>query len=152
MAITDKAIIDTLLKQGKGSIQVVLNGKVETLATVQEVNVPYEANTSTAQFIGTDGEITIVDGYAKTGTMTLAYNATIFRDFVSILSDGGDLPSCQLILENKGTATTGNQRLILNGVQFTSFSIFKNQANKGVMTESVKFSYENFKLSEKFNR
>lgn len=153
MAVNDKAIVDTLLKNGKGSIQVVINGNVETLGTVTEVHVPYEASTSSANFIGMDGEVTIIDGYSKNGTLTLAYNNSIFRDFVSILADGGDLPSCQLILENKGNSSSvGNQRLIFNNVQFTSFSIFKNQASKGVITESVKFSYENFKVTEKFNR
>lgn len=147
----DKLIVDTLLKNGKGSVQIVINGKVETLGTCTDVNIPYQATTSNANFIGSE-EITIVEGYSKQGTMTLAYNASVFRDFVSMLSEGQDLPLCQLILENKGNATIGNQRVIFSGVNFTEFSIFKNTTSKGVMTESVKFSYESFKLSEKFSR
>ena len=143
--------VEQLLKNGKGEIRLVVNGRNERLGTVTDVNVPYEAKTSEVSFIDT-GDVTISEGYAKTGTMTLAYNASVIRDFVYKLSADDELPLCTLILENKGNAKVGSQRLVFNDVMLTSFSIFKAQAGKGTMTETVKFTYSSFQPTENFAR
>ena len=150
MAIDKRIITDTLLKSGKGEIQVVINGSVEKLATVTSVSIPYKANTSQLTFIES-GDYTQVEGYQKTGKMEIAYSVSIMRDFVANLGDGKDIPVGTLILENKGSDTVGNQRLVFSDVVFTSFSIFQSQA-KGTMTETVEFTYSDFKVTDRFTR
>lgn len=143
--------VEELLENGKGEIKVTLNGIEERLASVQDVKIPYQANVTTVSLIDV-GDMDVVSGYAKTGTMTCLYNPSIFRELAKILGDTGEVPICSMILSNEGKGNIGTQRLVFEGVRFTQFDIFQSKAGKGTMQENVKFSYTRFRVTNPFSR
>lgn len=147
----DNFSVEELLENGKGEIRVKLGNAEERLASVQDVKIPYQANVTTVSLIDV-GDMDVVSGYAKTGTMTCIYNPSIFRQLAKTLGDTGEVPICSLILSNEGKGRVGSQQLIFEGVRFTQFDIFQSKAGKGTMQENVKFSYTRFQVASTFSR
>ncbi len=120
---------------------------------MQAINLEakFEKTKSEVPILGKTGKGNKASGWKGTGSATFHYNTSIFREMMMQYKDTGEDTyfEIQITNEDKGSAA-GRQTLVLVDCNIDGGILAKFDADGEYLDEDMDFTFEDFKLPEKF--
>ena len=120
---------------------------------MQAINLEakFEKNKVEVPILGKTGKGNKASGWKGTGSATFHYNTSIFREMMMQYKDTGEDTyfEIQITNEDKGSAA-GRQTLVLVDCNIDGGILAKFDADGEYLDEDMDFTFEDFKLPEKF--
>lgn len=120
---------------------------------MQAINLEakFEKTKSEVPILGKTGKGNKASGWKGTGSATFHYNTSIFREMMLQYKDTGEdvYFEIQITNEDKGSAA-GRQTLVLVDCNIDGGILAKFDADGEYLDEDMDFTFEDFKLPEKF--
>lgn len=114
-----------------------------------EATVSYEKEQ--VPILGRRGKGNRKTGETYSGSMTLYYVESIFRDLAQSYKNTGQDFYFTLKIENEDLTThTGKQIVVLTGCNFDELVLSKLDADSAILEEDVTFTFEDWTLDTKF--
>lgn len=131
---------------------VTIKGTRYNFAQMKNVTATMEKNKVEIGVLGKTGKANRSLGWKGTGDGTMHYNTSIFRELMAIYKDTGEdfYFDMQITNEDK-TSSVGRQTVILLDCNLDSTILAKFDVDGEILDEDVKFTFEDWKLAEKFN-
>lgn len=102
--------------------------------------------------LGKTGKGNKSTGWSGSGSMTLHYATSLFRELlVKFKETGEDIYFDIQVTNEDPTSAIGRQTVILKGVNLDGGILAKFDADGEYLDEDVDFTFEDFELPEKFN-
>ncbi len=91
-------------------------------------------------------------GWSGTGTCTVHYNTSVFREMMYQYKTTGEDVYFDIQLTNEDPGSTiGRQTVILKGCNFDEMILAKADASADYLDEDMSFTFEDFEIPEKFS-
>jgi len=120
---------------------------------MQAINLEakFEKTKSEVPILGKTGKGNKASGWKGTGSATFHYNTSIFREMMMQYKDTGEDTyfEVQITNEDKGSAV-GRQTLVLVDCNIDGGILAKFDADGEYLDEEMDFTFEDFKMPEKF--
>lgn len=148
MGVTDKTVING----NEGTLQAVINGRVEELGSVKEFEALITYIKKEIRAIGQRMVGHKVTGLSGDGDMSVYYNSHIFRRVADMYRRTGVFPEISLVCTNLDpatVATTGHQTVVLRGVKPDSVILAK-LAEDDELEEDFSFTFEDYEFLDTF--
>ena len=131
---------------------VTIEGKRYLLMQCIKVEAKFKKNKSKIPILGQTGKGNKTTGWEGTGSATVHYNTSIFRKLMLRYKETGeDIYFDMQITNEDPTSSVGRQTIILEDCNMDSGIIAKFDADGEYLDEDMDFTFENWKLVEKFN-
>jgi len=127
----------------EGSIWVSNDNMAPTeVAYAQSIEATVEVNTTDVNILGLRATQQKPSGYSGSGTLTLYYTTSLFREAMLDYMHNGTLVHWTIQVENNDPASgAGNQVIELQDVIFTSVPMGIVNAEEDVLTEDLDFTF-----------
>lgn len=130
---------------------VTIDGKRYNFAQAITLEATLEKNKTEVPILGRVTKGNKATGATGSGSMTLHYNQSIFRQVMYEYQKTGEDMYFEIQVTNEDpTATVGRQTTILKGCNLDSIIVAKFDADGEYLDEDVDFTFESFELPEKF--
>ena len=142
---------DDTINGNEGTLQAILNGRVEEMAMVDEFEANVELNKVEVQILGSRWTHHKVTGMTGTGNMRLKYITSQFRQMVVEYGRTGRMPQISLIGTNDDPASTvGRQTVALRNVLIDGTKMFALNSDKDILDEEIGFTFTDVEVLEAF--
>ena len=132
----------------EGTLQITINGRVETLARVLSFEANVDLNKSEFQPIGDQWTRHKVNGRSGSGSMTLLYGTPLFIELLR----SGTMPAIRLIATNDDRASrSGRQTIALEDVSFDNLPISRLESGDHVEVDAD-FTFSGITALENFRQ
>lgn len=112
----------------------------------------FEKNKSEVPILGKTGKGNKSTGWKGTGSATMHYNQSLFREMMlEYKSTGKDVYFDIQCTNEDPTSAVGRQTLILKDCNIDGGILAKFDADAEYLDEDVDFTFEDFEMPEKFN-
>lgn len=136
----------------EGKVTATIDGIVETMAYVKNIEAIMEKQKSEIRVIGHRGTQHKTTGWSGTGSMTLYYITPKFRDLALKYAKTGVDTNFTLTIENEDpSSSAGKQTTALFGVNVDSTVIAKLDVDNTELDEDLDFTFDDFDFLNKFN-
>lgn len=137
---------------GEGYAHVIIDGKRIEIFYATNVEVSAEKNKEQFKVIGNRSTFSKTTGVEITGSLTIQYLTSMFRQQMQdYLRTGRDL-SFDLIITNEDKASrSGRQTVAIYGCNLDSVILAKLDADNAVLDEEVDFTADSFEIITAFN-
>ena len=137
----------------EGSVIATIDGQVEPLFYIKDFEAEVELNKEEVKFLGSRATHHKVTGWTGSGSMTIHYITSKFREIVIGYIKNGILPQMSLVGTNNDPASSaGWQTAVLKSVILDGSIMFKLANEDEVLDEDVDFTFEDVDLLDKFNK
>lgn len=141
---------DTISGQ-EGYAQATINGKVEKLFMLKNLEATVEKNKTEVKAIGKRGTQHKATGWTGTGSMTLYYATSLFRKLIiDYVKTGKDTYFDVVITNDDPTSTIGKQTTVLYNCNLDSAVVAKLDTEADVLDEDVEFTFDDVDILESF--
>jgi hypothetical protein len=131
---------------------VTIEGRRYNLMQALNVEAKFEKNKTTVPILGKTGGGNKATGWIGTGSTTLHYNTSIFRELILRYKDTGeDIYFDMQITNEDATSSAGRQTVVLQDCNIDGGILAKFDADGDYLDEDVDFTFEDFKMPETFN-
>jgi hypothetical protein len=136
---------------GEGTAFATINGNIENLAYVKKVEAKVEKNKEDVAVLGRRGTGSKAKGWKGTGTLTIYYVTSIFRQLMNTYNKTGrDVYfDIQVTNEDEGSAT-GKQTVVLKNCNIDSVILTKMDIEATALDEEVSFTFDDFEILDSF--
>lgn len=120
---------------------------------MQAINLEakFEKNKTEIPILGKTGKGNKSSGWAGTGSATFHFNTSIFRELMEIYKDTGEDVYFETQISNEDpTSSAGRQTIILFDCNIDGGVLAKFDADGEYLEEDMDFTFEDFKMPEKF--
>ncbi len=120
---------------------------------MQAINLEarFEKNKTQVPILGKTGRGNRASGWKGTGTATFHYNTSIFREMMVKYKDTGEDIYFEIQVSNDDpTSNAGRQTMILMDCNIDGGILAKFDADGEYLDEKMDFTFEDFKMPEKF--
>lgn len=120
---------------------------------MQAINLEakFEKNKTEIPILGKTGKGNKSSGWAGTGSATFHFNTSIFRELMEIYKDTGEDVYFEIQISNEDpTSSVGRQTIILFDCNIDGGVLAKFDADGEYLEEDMDFTFEDFKMPEKF--
>lgn len=136
-----------------GKVYGTINGNVEEMLYVKNIVGNIEKKKTPVPVLGLTGDQHKAGGWSGTGTMTIYYATSIFREMMLEYIKTGKDTYFDLLIENEDpTSNIGKQTVILKGVNLNSIVIAKLDVESEALDEEVSFTFNDVDMPDKFNK
>ncbi|KAE8560251.1 phage tail tube protein, partial [Paenibacillus polymyxa] len=143
---------DTISGQ-QGRVYATINGNVEEMAYVKTLEAKIEKNMTEVKVLGYLGDQNKANGWKGTGSMTLYYVTSLFRQLMlDYVTTGKDTYFDLVIVNEDPTSSIGRQTVTLQNVNFSSTIIAKVDTGSELLDEDLDFTFSGVKLLDSFTK
>jgi len=137
----------------EGQVIATINGRVETLFEVESFDSEVELEKQEIRTLGNRAQQHKVIGWSGTGTMTVKYISSRFRQIIVDYINTGRMPTMTLVGTNNDVQSrVGAQTISLSGVIIDGSEMFKLDIDEGELTEEISFTYTGVTMLDRFGR
>ena len=135
-----------------GECYVTLNGKRYNLMTAIKFEATYEKTKVEVPILGKVSKGNKAVGGKGTGTMTVHYNSSIFRELLERYQNTGEDLFFEIEVSNEDpTSQAGRQTILYQGCNVDGGILSKFDASAEYLDEELKFTFEKFIIKNQFN-
>lgn len=128
-----------------------LEGKRYHMMQAINLEAKFEKNKSEVPILGRTGKGNKTTGWKGSGSMTLHYNQSVFRELMyRYAQTGQDIYFDIQVTNEDPTSAVGRQTVILKGCNIDGGILAKFDADAEYLDEDVDFTFEDFEIPEKF--
>jgi len=129
-----------------------INGRRYNILQLINLEATMEKSKTEVPIMGKTGKGNKSTGWKGTGSATLHYNTSIFRELAYEYKNTGKDVYFDIQLTNEDpTSSVGRQTVILKDCNFDSLILAKADADADYLDESMDFTFEDFEIPEKFS-
>lgn len=129
-----------------------INGRRYNILQLINLEATMEKTKAEVPIMGKTGKGNKSTGWKGTGSATLHYNTSIFRELAYEYKKTGQDVYFDIQLTNEDpTSSVGRQTVILKDCNFDSILLAKADADAEYLDESMDFTFEDFEIPEKFS-
>ena len=129
-----------------------INGRRYNILQLINLEATMEKTKTEVPIMGKTGKGNKANGWKGTGSATLHYNTSIFRELAYQYKTTGQDVYFDIQLTNEDpTSSVGRQTVILKDCNFDSILLAKADADADYLDESMDFTFEDFEIPEKFS-
>lgn len=142
---------DTISGQ-EGRAYATINGETEEMFYVKTLEASVEKQKAEVKTLGRRGVQHKATGWSGTGSMTIFYVTTKFRQLMmKYIKDGVDTYFDIQIVNDDPTSSIGQQTVVLKGVNLDSVIMAKLDTEADALDEEVSFTFDDVDLPDVFN-
>lgn len=143
---------DTLSGQ-EGKAYATINGEREEMFYIKKFEAKVEKEKAEVKTIGRRGSQNKAKGWKGTGTMTIYYVTTLFRQMMlDYIKSGKDTYFDVVIVNEDPNTSVGSQTIMVKGVNLNSVIIAKLDTESEALDEDIDFTFEDFEVKDKFGK
>lgn len=143
---------DTISGQ-EGRAYATINGLVEEMFYIKTFEASVEKKKSEIRTLGRRGTQHKSAGWSGTGTMTIYYVTTLFRNMMlDYIKTGKDTYFDVTIVNEDPNSTIGKQTVVVKGVNLDSLIMAKLDVENEELDEEVAFTFEDVDIHDTFSK
>lgn len=128
-----------------------IDNKVEEFFFAKSIEATAELNKSEVKVMGKRGVQNKATGWTGSGSMTIYYITTIFRNMLLRYAKEGVLPSFKLVITNEDKGTSiGKQTVVLYDCVIDSVNLAKFDVESDALDEDMDFTFSDFDILDSF--
>ena len=125
--------------------------KIEEFFYAKNIEATMEKNKAEVRVMGTRGTQNKATGWTGTGSMTIYYVSSVFRQMALKYAKEGIDTYFKLVITNEDKGTTiGRQTVILYDCNIDSVVLAKMDVEADALDEDVDFTFADFDIPEEF--
>lgn len=129
-----------------------INGDIEEMLYVKNIEAKVEKEKSEVRVLGYLGAKHKATGWKGSGSMTVYYATTKFRELMLSYMKSGKDAYFDLVIENKDDGSDiGAQRVILKQVNLDSILLAKLDVDNTELDEEIDFTFNDAEILESFS-
>ena len=133
-------------------LYVTIEGNRYNFAQAITFEANFEKSKTEVPVLGRTGKGNKATGWTGSGSMTLHYNTSVMRELAYRYKETGEDIYFDIQITNEDpTSSVGRQTIILEDCNMDSGIIAKFDADGEYLDEDMDFTFENWKLVEKFD-
>lgn len=137
----------------EGKVTAKINGNVEVLAFVKNINATMEKQKSEIKVLGHRGTQHKTTGWSGTGSMNIYYITPLFRAMALKYAKTGVDTNFEITIENDDpTSSVGKQTTVLFGCNIDSVELAKLDVDNTELDEDIDFTFEDFDILNQFGK
>jgi hypothetical protein len=143
--------VKDVVNGGEGTAFATINGNIENLAYIKKVEAKVEKNKEDVLVLGRRGTGSKAKGWKGSGTLTIYYVTSIFRQLMNTYNKTGKDTyfDIQVTNEDKGSAT-GKQTVVLKNCNIDSVILTKMDLEATAMDDEVSFTFDDYEILDSF--
>lgn len=128
-----------------------MNGKIEEFFYAKSIEATSEFNKAEVKVMGRRGVQNKPTGWTGTGSMTIYYITSIFRQMALKYAKEGILPAFKLVVTNEDKGTSiGKQTVVLYDCVLDSVNLIKFDVESDALDEDLDFTFSDFDILDSF--
>lgn len=128
-----------------------IDNKVEEFFFAKSIEATAELNKSEVKVMGKRGVQNKATGWTGSGSMTIYYITTMFRNMLLRYAKEGVLPSFKLVITNEDKGTSiGKQTVVLYDCVIDSVNLAKFDVESDALDEDMDFTFSDFDILDSF--
>ena len=128
-----------------------IDGKVEEFFYAKSIEATAELNKSEVKVMGKRGVQNKATGWSGSGSMTIYYVTTMFRNMLLKYAKEGVLPAFKLVVTNEDKGTSiGKQTVVLYDCVIDSVNLAKFDVESDALDEDMDFTFSDFDILDSF--
>lgn len=128
-----------------------IDNKVEEFFFAKSIEATAELNKSEVKVMGKRGVQNKATGWNGSGSMTIYYITTMFRNMLLRYAKEGVLPSFKLVITNEDKGTSiGKQTVVLYDCVIDSVNLAKFDVESDALDEDMDFTFSDFDILDSF--
>lgn len=152
MANTVLNLNDTV-NGGQGLVQIEIDGVIETLFQVKNVEAFLEKNKESLPIAGTHWEHSKLKTIKGTGSCTLYYMTSLFVKLAQQLAKTGKDFDFDMIITNEDSGSSvGKQTTVLRGCNMDKITVAKFDTDSAALEEDFDFTFTNMDVLDEFTK
>jgi hypothetical protein len=141
---------DTISGQ-EGRAYATINGNQEEMFYLKTLEATIEKEKAEVKTLGNRGTQHKATGWSGSGSMTIFYTTTLFRQMMLDYVKGGkDTYFDIVVINDDPTSSIGKQEVVLKGVNLDSVIIAKLDTESDALDEDIDFTFEGVDISGSF--
>ena len=141
---------DTISGQ-EGRAYATINGQVEEMFYIRTLEATIEKQKTEVRTLGRRGVQHKASGWNGTGTMTIYYVTTLFRQLMlDYIRNGRDVYFDLTIVNEDPTSSIGRQTVVLKGVNLDSVMAARLDTETEVLDEEISFTFDDVDIMDSF--
>ncbi|MGB4411401.1 MAG: phage tail tube protein, partial [Atribacterales bacterium] len=141
---------DTISGQ-EGKATCVIDGTVHDMFYVKTLEATFEKNKAEVRTLGKRGVQYKGTGWSGSGSMTIYYVTTIFREMaLKYAKTGKDVYFNITIVNDDPTSTIGKQTIVLYNCNIDSIILAKLDTDSETLDEDIDFTFDDFDILDSF--
>ena len=141
---------DTISGQ-EGRAYATINGQVEEMFYIKSLEATIEKQKTEVRVLGKRGTQYKATGWSGSGTMTIYYVTTLFRQLMyDYVRNGKDTYFDVTIVNEDPTSSIGRQTVVLRGVNLDSVVMAKLDTETEVLDEDIGFTFDDVDIMDSF--
>lgn len=137
----------------EGKATATIDGSVETMAYIKNLEAIFEKQKSEIRVIGHRGTQNKTTGWSGTGSMNLYYITSMFRKMALKYAKQGIDTNFDVTIENNDpTSSIGKQTVVLYGVNLDSTVLAKLDVDNTELDEDIDFTFDDFDILDEFGK
>ncbi len=134
-----------------GTCFAIIDGRRHELMQVKNVQAKVKKTRTEIPILGMTGKQHKSGGWEGTGTMTVYYVSSLFREvMLKYMKEGADTYFELMLTNEDPTGGTGKQTVLLKDVNIEEMVIGKLDVDAAAMDEEMRFTFGDVELMEKF--
>lgn len=130
---------------------VTINGRRYNFMQAINLEASFEKNKTTVPILGKTGQGNKATGWTGSGSATFHYNTSIFREMMQQYKDTGEDVYFEIQVTNEDpTSAAGRQTIVFMDCNTDGGILAKFDADGEYLDEDMDFTFEDFKMPEKF--
>lgn len=131
---------------------VTINGRRYNFMQAINLEATFEKNKKEVPILGKTGIGNKATGWKGTGSATFHYNTSVFRELLAQYKDTGEDIYFEIQVTNEDpTSAAGRQTLVFIDCNTDGGILAKFDADGDTLDEDMDFTFDDFKMPEKFN-
>ncbi|WMJ79534.1 phage tail tube protein [Clostridium sp. MB40-C1] len=132
---------------------ITVNGRNEELFYAKKIESKVEKQKTEVKTLGKRGTQNKAAGWKGTGTLTVYYATSLFRELMlKYMKDGIDTYFELAVTNEDPTSSIGKQTIVLKDCNLDEVSMAMFDVDSEVLEEDMSFTYEDVDLLDKFNK
>lgn len=141
---------DTISGQ-EGRAYATINGQVEEMFYIRTLEATIEKQKTEVRTLGRRGVQHKASGWNGTGTMTIYYVTSLFRQLMlDYIRNGRDVYFDITIVNEDPTSSIGRQTVVLKGVNLDSVMAARLDTETEVLDEEIGFTFDDVDIMDSF--
>lgn len=137
----------------EGYAQATIDGVIHRLFDAKKIEAKFDKQKSELRVMGSRAIQNRAKGWKGTGSMTLYYATSVFREAaIKYIETGKDLFFDLLVVNEDPQTTLGKQTMLFTGCNIDSTVLAKLDIDADAMDEEVSFTFTGVKMLDKFSR
>ncbi len=132
-------------------LYVTIKGNRYNLAQAIKFEANFEKNKTEVPILGRTGKGNKSTGWAGSGSVTLHYNTSIFRELAYLYKETGEDIYFDMQCTNEDpTSSVGRQTITFIDCNFDSLVLAMFDADADYLEEDIDFTFDDFEMPERF--